>query len=188
MKRLFIAIKIDPENPMLNTYMSIRKEFRSEKIRWIEPDKFHLTLKFLGDTYVDSIPIVIDVIESVFSTQSSFSIDIKNTGIFGSRYDPRVLWFGIEKCSELVRLTTDLIEELDLAGFKKDRQNFVPHLTIGRIKQIRDKKWFNEKLLKYREVFMQTTKVDKVILYQSILTKEGPIYKEINTTLLKSVP
>ena len=188
MKRLFVAIKIEPKNSMSETYMSIRETYRNEKIRWIEPDKFHLTLKFLGDTYVDSIPIVIDVIESVFSTQSSFNIDIANTGIFGSRYDPRVIWFGIQNSANLVGLAGDLVEELDLAGFKKDRQNFVPHLTIGRIKQIRDKKWFNEQLLKYREVFMQTTKVDKIILYESILTKQGPIYKEINTTMLKALP
>ncbi len=185
MKRLFIAVKLTPQEKMLETYSAIRQELSYNKIRWVEPDKFHLTLKFLGHTTVESIPIVIDIIDSVVSTESSFNIDIKNTGIFGSSYDPRIIWFGIEKNNQLVNLTKTLIDELDLAGFKKDRQNFVPHISIGRIKKLADKKLFNEQISNYRDVFLQTSIINRLILYESILTKDGPVYKEIHSVLLK---
>jgi len=37
----------------------------------------------------------------------------------------------------------EIINNLDIAGFSKDRQNFVPHFTIGRIRKILNKQLLN---------------------------------------------
>lgn len=184
MKRLFIAIKILPDENMLKNYCSLRESLRNNNIRWVEPDKFHLTIKFLGDTSDDAIVDVNNVIIDSLESKSSFNIELKNTEIFGSRYDPRVIWYGIEENSNLQDLSNDVINKLHNIGFLKDRQNFVPHLTIGRIKEIEDKKIFNNVINNYRNIYLQKSLVHKVELFESILTRQGPIYNVIESYIL----
>jgi len=181
MKRLFIAIKIIPDENMLKQYYSLREALSDNKIVWVEPDKFHLTLKFLGDTSQDSINIVNNIIIDTLESKRSFDIEFKNTGIFGSKYDPRVIWFGISENHEFLKLGNDLLNNLHDGGFKRDRQNFVPHLTIGRIKRIEDKMFFNRMISNFRNVYLQRFTINKVILYESILRKEGPVYKVVSS-------
>ncbi len=181
MKRLFIAIKIIPEGNTLEKYHELRQALNYNKIRWVEPDKLHVTIKFLGDTYEDRIPIVSSVIRSTIKASGSFNIELKNVGIFGSRYRPRVIWFGISDNEMLSTIANDLIINLDIEGFKNDRQNFVPHLTVGRIKHIEDKVLFNNEIKKFHDLFFQESFVERLILYESILTSKGPVYNEIES-------
>ena len=180
MKRLFLAIKISPNAKMIDTYNSIRKALEYNKISWIDPDKFHITLKFFGDTSEESISIVNRVIIDSIESFSSFDIEFKKTGVFGSSYKPRVIWFGITENEQLQKLVKKLLNNLDEVGFRSDRQNFVPHLTIGRISRIVDKKLFNQEINRVKDVFLQKTTVDSIILYESILSTKEPIYNVIN--------
>ena len=66
-------------------------------------------------------------------------------------------------------------------GFERDRQNFVPHLTIGRIKNVDDKKFFNQIIEKYATADIQKGNVTEIYLYESILRKEGPIYNVVKS-------
>lgn len=185
MKRLFIAIKVIPEQSTINVYKSLRKSLYAQNIRWVDPDNFHITLKFLGDTYVEDIPIVNNLIGNIVADKRSFDIELANTGIFGSRYKPRLIWFGCSNCQQLNVLADDLFCNLDDIGFSRDRQNFIPHLTIGRISLIRDKNLLNEQIAKYKNVEFQKVKIDKLHLLESNLNKDGPNYKIINTYKLK---
>ena len=167
MKRLFIAIKVIPEQSTINVYKSLRKSLYAQNIRWVDPDNFHITLKFLGDTYVEDIPIVNNLIGNIVADKRSFDIELANTGIFGSRYKPRLIWFGCSNCQQLNALADDLFSNLDDIGFSRDRQNFIPHLTIGRISLIRDKNLLNEQIAKYKNVEFQKVKIDKLHLLEN---------------------
>ncbi len=108
-------------------------------------------------------------------------VEPENThlSIFGSRYDPKVIWFGIEKNSVLEDLVQNIFTELTKCGWEKDRQNFVPHLTIGRIKELNDKPLFQKIVSKYNTVEIQDENVTEIILYESILRREGPLYVNV---------
>jgi len=186
MKRLFIAIKFIPDPNLLKIYYSLRRATKDDKIRWVEPDKFHLTLKFLGNTPEDKIDLISDVISSTVESFGKFKFRLISTGIFGSSYQPRVIWFGTDNNEELKRLGLVLLDKLDLVGFSKGRQNYVPHLTIGRITKIMDKRMFNNEIEKVRDAFLQFIPVDNVILYESILSPRGPAYKVIRSFQLKN--
>ena len=74
----------------------------------------------------------------MLKNHKSFTIDFNRTGIFGSRYTPRVLWLGMQNTpQELYDLEEDLLTTFDNIGYLRDRQNFVPHITLGRIKKVR---------------------------------------------------
>lgn len=176
MKRLFAAIKIHPSAKYISVFNEISSSLRHERIKWVEPSITHLTLKFFGETDEKKIPDISLTLENAAAQSKPFTLKIANTGIFGSRYDPKVIWFGFEKNQELDSLAKNIFTELQKHGWHPDRQNFVPHLTIGRIKEIKDKPLFQHIISKFNLVEIQEEKVTEIILYESILRREGPLY------------
>ena len=78
-------------------------------------------------------------------------------------------------------LMKDVHAELKTIGYDPDRQNLVPHLTIGRIKEIKDKQLFQSIIDKFRDISSKEMIVTECILYESILKKEGPVYLILRT-------
>ena len=177
MKRLFVAIKVVPDENFLKSYHALRYALQMEKISWVKPDNFHLTLKFLGKTPEEKLPAIRTALQHMSAQTKPFSMKMAGTGIFGSSYKPRVLWFGVENDEAIHRLGEDVLNVLDNTGFPRDRQNFVPHLTIGRINKIEHKKMFQEAIAAHRHDFLQEFTVDKIILYESLLKPAGVIYR-----------
>ncbi len=185
MKRLFAAIKIYPDENLLKYYYRLRKSLKNDSIKWVEPENMHLTLKFFGETPDDKISGISRVFKPIASSQESFKMQITDVGIFGSRYNPRVIWFGIEEYAHLKNLGNLLLEKLDEAGFPNDRQNFVPHFTVGRIKELVDKDHFQQNIDRYKKTFFQEVEVNEIILFESILKPEGPKYFQLEKYKLK---
>jgi 2'-5' RNA ligase len=179
MKRLFAAIKVHPSAKYINLYNELSSSLRHESIKWVEPENMHLTLKFLGETDEAKIPSIIQAIEVATSMVKPFTLKIANTGIFGSRYDPKIIWFGIEKHHELENLAQNIFTELAKCGWNSDRQNFIPHLTIGRIKELKDKPLFQHIISKYISADIQEENVSGITLFESILRREGPLYLNV---------
>jgi len=179
MKRLFAAIKIHPSERFIQVFNEISSSLRHERIKWVEPENMHLTLKFFGETDEKKIPAISLALQTAGSQSKPITLKIANTGIFGSRYDPKVIWFGIMKNPELDRLAKNVFNELQKCGWEPDRQNFVPHLTIGRIREIEDKHLFQKIISNYIALEIQEEKVVEIMLYESILRREGPLYSEV---------
>ena len=184
MKRLFAAIKIHPSASYISLFNEISSSLHHERIKWVEPKNTHLTLKFFGETDETKILSIQLAIETAVTQSKQFTLKIANTGIFGSRYDPKVVWFGIELNAELENLVRNIFTELAKCGWEADRQNFVPHLTIGRIKELKDKPLFHKIISKYNTVEIQEEKVTEITLYESILRPEGPLYINVFTAQL----
>ncbi len=176
MKRLFVAVKLHPDENFLRVYYGLKRALHYEKIKWVEPENMHITLKFLGETPDSQIPVINRTLREVAGRHASFSFTLEKTGIFGSRYNPRVIWIGMQDAGEMKNLGEDILNSLHDAGFYRDRQNFVPHLTIGRIKHLENKKLFQKTIDKYKDTFLQQVTVDRFFLYQSILKRTGPVY------------
>lgn len=179
--RLFVAIKIDPQEQFLNTYGFLKQALDFNIIKWVEPGNIHLTLKFIGDTVPDEVPLITQALAGAVEGIRPFSMQIANTGVFGSNYNPKVIWFGINPNPMLQRLAQSVSSKLETVGILGDRQNFVPHLTIGRIREIKDKKYFQQLMGKFSDAGIQDQAVTHFTLYESILRREGPLYNEIQT-------
>ncbi len=176
MKRLFVAVKLEPDKDFIATYQALRKPLVLERIKWVEPQNMHLTLKFLGKTPDEQKPQLHAALLAVASRHAEFELQLNKTGIFGSSYHPRVIWLGDDDSQEIRQLGEDMLNSLDAAGFPRDRQNFVPHLTLGRIKQINNKKHFQKVMDRFRSAFSLSVNVKEFVLYQSILKPDGPVY------------
>jgi 2'-5' RNA ligase len=65
---------------------------------------------------------------------------------------------------------------LAASGFETDRQNLVPHLTLGRIKMLQDKILFQRIIERYKDLLSKDEMAGKMILFESILKPSGPVY------------
>jgi 2'-5' RNA ligase len=181
MKRLFAAIKVTPSEVFLRQYYFLIKNLQQEKIRWVDLQNIHVTLKFFGETPEHHIPAIEAALDQASSRMDHFAINIVDTGIFGSRYNPRVIWFGLDPHEQIVKLANLVFDELDKIGIERDRQNFVPHLTIGRIKELDNKKHFQEVIDTCSEGFLQKEEVKQIHLFESHLGPRGPKYTIIGS-------
>ncbi|MCF8347294.1 MAG: RNA 2',3'-cyclic phosphodiesterase [Bacteroidales bacterium] len=181
MKRLFVAIKVKPDSGFIASHTRLKGCLSQSNITWVSPSVMHLTLKFLGNTGEESIETINGVLAEVAGGFTPFEGCFDKLGIFGSAYQPRVIWLGTSAESGFGSLGNAVLNRLDDHGFLRDRQNFVPHITLGRIKQIENKKYFNEIISRFRDSFHLSVVANQLGLYHSELTPSGPRYHEIST-------
>jgi len=181
MKRLFAAIKIHPTEAFTSRYWSLRRLLKDEKIKWADPENFHITLKFFGETPEHHIPGISVALRQAVKGVSRFQINLTDTGIFGSSYRPRVIWVGVDAPPALPELYDNIVGELANIGIEGDRQNFVAHLTWGRIKLIENKKHFQQLIDSNRTGYIQKEEVKNIHLFESILTPTGAEYNILET-------
>lgn len=184
-KRTFLAIHIPSGTEYPALVEKLKKNLPHEKyINYCRPENIHLTLKFLGSTPVDDIPAIIEACQKVAKNHKPFTMDFDRTGLFGSNRVPRVLWLGMnDQPQALFDLEADLLDAFDGLGYLRDRQNFVPHLTVCRIKSLVDKQFF---MRVYDSIEPKTylhADVKELVYYQSFLQPTGPFYK-----VLKKIP
>ena len=185
MKRLFIAIDIIPNSTFCELYAKLKSTTtKLDKINWVKSELIHLTVKFLGETSEEKTDAVLAGIHSATGTVSPFALKIGTIGAFGSRYQPRVLWFGVDAGKEMAQLHTQIQKEMRKLGFKPDYGNFVPHITVARINKIDDKQRFWTSIEALQTPFIQQVEVKKIILYESILKTYVPVYEEIGSVNL----
>ena len=176
MKRLFTALKINPDTDFLAAFRNLQSAMKYQHIKWVEEHNIHITLKFFGETEERKIPGIISILQKRAAITAPVALQLSKLGIFGSKYDPKVIWVGIEPYQELVSLMKSIQDDLKQVEYEPDRQNLVPHLTLGRIRQLKDKILFNQAIDDFRNIRSESMKIKEIILYESILRREGPVY------------
>lgn len=179
MKRIFIAVKVVITAEMEMLMASLRSFLGNENIRWVDIQNIHITLAFLGDTPAAKISPLTLMIKEKCTGFGNFNFTLAGTGIFRNFRDPRIIWAGINPQEDLIRLRTLITECLNTAGLDFDGKPFVPHLTLGRLKTIRDIENLRRVLDTFRDTEFQNVGVNEVILFESILNQAGPTYKPL---------
>jgi 2'-5' RNA ligase len=179
MKRLFIAIDVVLSGDFIALTQQLREDLRNDEIVWVKSGLQHLTLRFLGETPDAKIESIANVLSNLATTQQSFELQLDKMGVFGSKYAPQVLCYGFSEFSLFKNLFENLEKELVQLGFEKNNGNFVPHITVGRIKSVDNKKRFWETIEKRQPKFSQTISVNQIKLIQSKLNNDGPVYKTL---------
>ncbi len=184
-KRTFIAINITPEKEITDAINELKKSLKSFKINWVNTQKIHLTFFFIGDTTEEKITEVRKILKSVTDNFKDFDFIVKGFGFFGSKKNPRVLWFGVEENENLNLLQNLISQNLKNIGINSDKDKFSPHLTIGRIKFSENSEIIEKIENKYNKTIFQKVKVSEIIYYESILSSTVVVYKPIEIFKLK---
>lgn len=133
-QRLFIAIELP--RTIKREFTELANSFRPreyERVRWIEHEAMHLTLKFLGDTPVERIDDIKTALQRAASSTGKFTIKIDRTGCFPSFLDPRICWVGLSgEMRRLEQLQGRVEGGMTALGFDEEDREFRAHVTIGR--------------------------------------------------------
>jgi len=185
MKRTFIAVGVKPTAKLKEDYDLVRYRLRLERINWISVDHLHITLNFLGDTDDQLIPEIVRYQEKVVSATPAFQLTLRSLGVFKSLQEPRVLWMGCDPCPGLGKIKSELDRDLSGLGFKPEGREFSPHLTLGRVKEIRQINQLAQLITLYKNVEVQTQTVENITFFESRLTPSGPEYLPIQVFSLQ---
>lgn len=176
--RLFISINL-PVNIKegLSGKISSLKEELYRDIRWVKEENWHLTLKFLGEIREEEVNLIKEKIFLVARNYRQQSIRFSRIAAFPTIANPRVVYVGINDQNDILQ---QLYRDLEYQ-FSEKPALYTPHLTIGRVKAGVDKRKVSAVLKKYQEIDFSDfkIKVANISLMESILRKEGPIYKEL---------
>jgi len=185
LKRTFIAIDIPLESGIVEQINKLKSEFIDEKIKWVRPHQHHITIQFLGNVQNSDILHISESLDKVTGNFPAFSLELTEFGVFKNLKNPRVLWIGFRPCEQLVKLKNAVEDEMSRFGFEKSDKSFSPHLTIARIKTLRQSGKLKELIDRYSGIILQVIEVGEIILYESILKPEGPEYNVIKKHSLK---
>jgi len=179
--RLFIAINI-PKKERARIHRSVRAlREKDYPVRWVSADRFHLTLKFLGEVSPDAVGGVEEVLESVAGKTAVFNLDIGGFGAFPTIRRPRVLWVGVEPSPALRCLKQDLEWALSDLGFERETRAFHPHFTLGRARANDGAGAFRGLDVLASELDYQAeATVHRIDLMESHLSSSGPRYEVLS--------
>jgi RNA 2',3'-cyclic 3'-phosphodiesterase len=186
-KRLFFAAHIDVPDLFNMLIPELKQKLGHERISWTRKGQSHITLRFLGDTHVNHIPRLEKAFSDAVSKEDAFEISIEKVKIFGSRYKPTVIWIGAEDGGDMKHLFARVRHELEKIGLPGDRQNFVPHLTLGRIRELTDLNHFQRVLNECADYQAGKNIVSELILYESRLEKTGAVHIPLKKFALNQI-
>lgn len=185
--RCFIAIDFPEE---------IKKEFRkilevvsplSKDVKWVPIENIHVTIKFLGEVEDTLIQKISQRLIEVSCRHNPFSIEIKGVGMFPNERRPNVLWVGINKPEPLTNLYQDIEDSLIDLGFSKEKREFSPHVTIGRVKNPKNITPVIKTLNEYRDKVFGIATITDFFLMKSILLPLGAKYSKLSTFKLTEI-
>lgn len=174
--RCFLGVKIKPE--LISKVREAKKRLKDTggNIKLVEDDNLHFTVKFLGEIDEDRAKEV-GRIKNVLKNYEPFEIEISGCGVFPSRNYIKVVWLGVgEGGKPFKKMISEIDLELSKIGFKEEKNEIIPHLTIGRVKSGRAKDEILRCLDEMKGEKFGSMKVKNVGLYESELTKKGPVY------------
>ncbi|MCG6915586.1 RNA 2',3'-cyclic phosphodiesterase [bacterium BMS3Abin03] len=175
MLRLFVALKI-PSDVKRNLFEICRKLAGKNDYRWENPQKIHLTLKFIGKIEEDNLISLKESLDFI-SEYRSFDFRITKFGFFFRDKDPKILWTGLETDERIFKLVHDLNQTLSRFSVPVENRKFKPHLTMLRIKKNPGIEFVN-RFKEYSFDEMNFT-AKEAVLMKSELLQSGAVYSEI---------
>ncbi len=183
--RAFVAVPIPDAVALFLMQIQAQLQLPGRNIRWVAAKNIHLTLKFLGDIDPSRVPAAAAQMDAAAGATAAFSLTAKGVGVFPDLRHARVIWVGLTgDLDRLKTIQTGLESGLESVGFKRETRGFGAHLTIGRIRRRIDAQLIGESLVPLKAVASDGFRVDRLMLFKSILTPSGPEYTLLHTSHL----
>lgn len=181
--RTFFCIELSDE--VTSKLAKIIASFRNNteaKVNWVDKENLHITMKFLGNIDPGKTETIKEKSKKAADSVSPFKMTLDKIGVFPNLRRLRVIWVGSrEEPGEVHKLNRNLEGELKKIGFDPEGRKYIPHITLGRVKE-RDQskvKPLADQVESYRIEETIPAEADGLTLMESKLTPEGPIYTPV---------
>lgn len=156
--------------------------------RWVDRDKFHVTLAFLGDVPDEALnPLCLAVAEAV-KPFPPLSLSIEGLGVFPDPTRPRVVWAGLrgDDLERVAAIQKAAAGAASGVGYPPEDDRFSPHVTLGRLKPGREAAGDCSPLLRHYERWRGgPLAVSEVVTFASQFLADGPAYVALGRAPLR---
>jgi 2'-5' RNA ligase len=128
MPRLFTGLEIPA--PLAAELASLRGGLSGA--RWLEPDLYHLTLRFIGDVDGATARDVADALDAI--VRPGFGVTLDGVGAFGGDR-PRAIVAHAQASAPLIELQAEHERALRRVGLAPESRKFTPHVTLARLRR-----------------------------------------------------
>lgn len=144
-----------------------------------ELENLHITLKFLGSLDKKTLEKTKKALSQI--KFPILDLSLNKTGIFQYKGKPKIVW--IKTTGDIFNLQKQI--DNSLSGLFKPEHRFMSHLTIARIKHVKNISGFYEYVNNIKLKKIKFT-LDSFRLKSSELKPEGPVYETIKEYKLHS--
>ena len=174
--RSFIAIDTPAEIKEKIEEVEEKLRATNADVRWETKEKFHITLKFLGNVEEEKLNSLAQRLGGRLITHSPFTITYEAVGCFPNLRHPRVIWVGTHDEDGSLKALAQTVEEIAAAhGFEREKRPFHPHITIGRVKGSKNLMELSS-ALESVTFDPQPSTVREILLMKSDLRPTGSVY------------
>ena len=138
--RLFVAL-LPPADAIAELADAIAPHRRDwQTLRWVEPERWHVTLAFLGQVPDTALPDLDARLTSVAADNPALRLSLNSSGTFPAQNLSTVLWTGLDGCRvQLIALAGSVNAAARRAGaVETDPKPMHPHLTVARARPAAD--------------------------------------------------
>jgi len=181
--RAFISADL-PAIPSIEALIRDLRE-ASRDLKLVSADRFHVTLKFLGDTEEGLVPEIVSAMRESAAGVLPFTLKVRGSGAFPNLSRPRVLWVGLEGADPLARIAKSLDEHLRALGFSVEARPWSAHVTLARVRGPRGLDRAQEILRRHAEETFAEVPIEEIRLKKSVLGPGGPEYSTVESVRLE---
>jgi RNA 2',3'-cyclic 3'-phosphodiesterase len=158
------------------------------QVTWVDPKICHCTLHFFGDLSARDIEDVKTFMRDFSSHHDAFRVGLGSLGAFPSFEHPRVIWVGLTEEEEaFAELKISLDSVLRKNGFSVEDKQFVPHVTIARVKEFNHDHEFAQHAKSIHYTSEKKLSLSEIILFKSVLTSQGPLYTPLEKFKFRTI-
>lgn len=174
--RLFAGI---PASEVLKNQVDKVLKEKPFKANWVKSENLHITLKFLGEVEEKKARSIIEKFDKIVMPLRYKVLPYEGASSFPDEKRPRVLFLKFFEDPELLNYQREIENFFLKEGFKKEEKEFKIHLTLARFKFPPDREKFEKFIEKLSGEPFEPFEVSKVVLFESILKPEGPLYNPL---------
>jgi 2'-5' RNA ligase len=168
MPRLFTGLEIPAG--VMNELSLLRGGLRGA--RWIDPENYHITLRFIGDIDDATARDVEDILSEV--RRGGFELRIDGLSSFGGR-KPRALVATLGPSPTMMELQAEHERLMRRVGLEPEGRKFTPHVTLARLRDTSNMEVAD--YLSARPLFRSLQfKVSRFVLFSSRASTGGGPY------------
>jgi len=183
--RVFIAVALDRALQEAVAALERRLEEAGAHLRWVKPENLHFTLRFLGQISDPQLDRARKAAREACAGFTPFRIALAGVGVFPDLLRPRVVWVGVAQGAEaMVGLARRVDDALARQRFPREPRGFTPHLTLARLKEASPWGDTGRVLAAFHGVGVGEQDVTSLLVMESLLRPQGPIYTPVEEVLL----
>jgi 2'-5' RNA ligase len=178
--RTFIGLPLRVDQVFLQARHNLMAALKEERISWANPDQYHVTLRFIGDTEPSVIKNIGSALHSGIAVPERIRLETCGLASFGPRKRPRVIWVGFEETDFFKNLKSEVDHVLEMYGIPATEQPFRAHLTLGRVRSLQNLQSYYLTVEEMNQQFNSSVIFEKLVFFRSILGPRGPEYQVLD--------